>query len=237
MTDFVPILDKIIEHALETPQRECCGFAVVEKGKLRYFPCRNVATSNTEFIIHPEDYVRADELGIVGVVHSHLNGSPMPSMADLVGCEQSGLPWFIVAIPNGAYHRFEPTHYKAPLHGRPFVHGVLDCFSLARDYYAEIGVEVLDFEREDEWWLKDRNLLTVDNFEKAGFRVVTDGTLQEHDGVIMQNGKTDRPNHVGVYLGDGVMLHHTGDRLSCKTPYGGYWAKNTVFIVRHVSKC
>lgn len=237
MTDFTPILAEALAHAGETPARECCGLVTVPAGKMTYRRCRNVAADASEFEIHPEDYIAAEVEGIVGVVHSHLHGSPAPSMADLVGIERSGLPWLIVSLPNGAYRVVEPTGYQAPLLGRPFVHNVFDCFSLARDYYASKGIAVLDFERTPNWWEGDADLLTPENFTKAGFVIVTDGSLQADDGIIMQNGRTAKPNHVGVYLGDGVFLHHPGKRLSHRAPYDGYWVKVTRWIVRHESKC
>lgn len=237
MVDFLSLFSAIMAHAQETPNRECCGLVTVYRGVLMYRPCRNIAEGAQEFEIHPEDYIRCDAEGIVGVVHSHLHGSPVPSMADRVGCERSGLPWFIVALPSGAYQTLEPEGYEAPLIGRPFVHGVLDCYSLGRDYYAQQDIQVMDFERTPDWWEKGENMLTPENFARAGFRVVTDGTLQPDDVIIMQNGLTSVANHVGVYLGDGIFLHHSGGRLSCREPYGGYWAKITRHILRHESKC
>lgn len=235
--DFTSILAEVVAHASETPDRECCGLVTAPRGKMAYRRCRNVAHGAGEFEIHPEDYIAAEADCIIGVVHSHLHGSPEPSMADKVGVERSGLPWLIVSLPNGAYRVVEPSGFEAPLLGRPFVHNVFDCFSLARDYYAGQGIEVLDFERTPNWWEGEDDLLTPENFAKAGFVIVSDGTLQAGDGIIMQNGKVDKPNHVGVYLGDGVMLHHPGERLSHRTPYGGYWQKVTRWIVRHCSKC
>lgn len=237
MIDFMPLFDQILSQALASPAREVCGLVTVPKGKLVYRPCRNVAHSSQEFEIHPEDYIAAESEGIIGVVHSHTHGNPAPSMADLIGCDKSAVPWLIVGVPTGAYQVIEPSGYKAPLIGRPFVHGVLDCFSLARDYYAERGIAVCDFERVADWWEHGDNLLTPENFAKAGFIVVTDGTLQKHDGIIMQNGLTSVPNHVGMYLGDGLFLHHSGGRLSCRQPYGGYWEKVTNYVVRHQSLC
>ncbi|MBI0320618.1 C40 family peptidase [Streptomyces javensis] len=41
------------------------------------------------------------------------------------------------------------------------------------------------------------------------------------------------PNHAGIYLGDGQMLHHLYGRLSEAAPYGGMWSERTRYIVRH----
>jgi len=238
MIDLTPIFDKILAHAQETPERECCGFATVPKGKLRYHPCRNIAVSALEFQIHPEDYIKAEADGIVAVVHSHLHGSPEPSMADRAGCEKSGLPWFIIALPTAAYKVITPEGYKAPLLGRTFTGGLLDCFALAKDYFASIGIDVPEFEREPDWWEDpDTNLLIPENFAKAGFRILPSESLMPDDVIVMQNGVTAKANHIGVYLGDGVFLHHSKDRLSCRQPYGGYWQKNTSCILRHESRC
>lgn len=237
MISLETVIPSILAHATASPAREMCGLLTVPAGKLRFMPCRNVAEHDTEFEIHPADYIAAEADGIIAVVHSHLHDSPEPSMADRVGCERSGLPWVIVSVTTGALKIVEPEGYAAPLIGRPFVHGVLDCFALARDYYATQGIAVLDFDRRPDWWDKGDDLLRPESFSKAGFVIVLDGSLKANDGIIMQNGHTAVPNHVGVYLGDGVMLHHPGGRLSCRVPYGGYWEKVTRYIVRHRSLC
>ena len=42
------------------------------------------------FIINPEDYVKADNVGeIVGIIHSHPITPPDPSEADKISCENS----------------------------------------------------------------------------------------------------------------------------------------------------
>ena len=51
----------------------------------------------------------------------------------------------------------------------------------------------------------------------------------------MQLG-ADVPNHAAIYIGNGLVLHHPRDRLSCKDVYGGIWQKHTVMHLRHRSK-
>ena len=225
--------DQIIEHAHKEYPRECCGLLVIYRGREVYIPCRNIGVGTDNFVIHPEDYAAADQLGeIVGVVHSHPNLSPEPSQADRVACEASGLPWHIVSIPNATWAEVYPNGYKAPLVGREWSHGVLDCYAIIRDWYdQERGIKLPDFERHDDWWHHGGNLY-LENYEKAGFRRVLNEPLEVGDVIIMQV-QSPVPNHAAVYIGDDMILHHVQNRLSTRDIYGGYWRKNTSHIVRY----
>lgn len=227
----------IREHAEAEYPREACGLLIVVKGKQRYVPCRNIAATPIEnFILHPEDLANAEDVGeVVGVVHSHPDMPATMSQADLVVCEQGELPWYIVSVGRngceGEICRYTPTGYAAPLIGRQFSHGVLDCYTLVRDYYAEnLGIKLLDFERRDNWWHNGEDLY-MRQFADAGFVVVNDG-LQLHDGIIMQV-RSPVANHAGVYIGDGQMIHHMYGRLSTRDVYNGYFQEVTRAVVRH----
>ena len=149
-----------LEHARAEYPREACGLLVIRKGREVYARCRNIGVGTDQFVIHPEDYAAADIQGeIVGVVHSHPGMSPEPSQADRVACEASGLPWYIVGIPSEDWVRIEPTGFVAPLVGREWSHGVLDCYSLVRDWFrSERGVLLPNFARFDDWWKRGENL-------------------------------------------------------------------------------
>jgi len=169
-----------LAHAADEFPREACGLLIVQKGRETYIPCRNIGVGTDQFVIHPEDYVRADRLGeIVGVFHSHPHLPADPSQADKVACEASGLPWFIVSYPSGQWHETQPSGYMAPLVGRAWAHGVLDCYSVIRDWYrAERGIDLPNFDRFDEWWKRGQNLY-LDNFGSAGFEAL--GAVQSQD--------------------------------------------------------
>lgn len=223
----------IFQHAEREYPREACGLVVNVEGQAQFLPCRNQATGTDHFVLHPEDYAAAESRGeIVAVVHSHPNASPAPSQADRVSCEASGLPWVIVGWPGKGTHYLQPTGYQAPLLGRVFAHGVLDCYSIVRDWYRqERGVALPDFERADNWWQQGGNLY-LENFEKAGFRRVADDVPQPGDVLLMQI-LANVANHAAIYLGDGVILHHLHGRLSCREVWQGYYKKHTTVILRH----
>ncbi len=222
-----------VEQAKAEAPREACGLVIIKNGRQVYKPCKNLAGSTDQFVLDPNDYAKADEEGeIVAVIHSHPNISAKPSQADLVGCEASGLPWFICGIPSEHWEYIEPTGYVAPLVGRQWSHGVLDCYAIIRDWYKlERNIELLDFERRDEWWKIGENLY-LDNFEKAGFRKTSLDKLQKGD-VILMTINSPVPNHGAVYLGDNMILHHVHGRLSTRDIFGGYWLKNAMVYLTY----
>lgn len=226
----------IREHAQKEYPRECCGVVIVKKGKAEYVPCRNIATTaNEHFILSPEDYANAEDMGdIIAIVHSHPDTLPWPSEADKVSCEVSGLEWRIVNVTKdgaGMIYSFKPNGFVLPLVGRQFVHGVVDCFTLIRDFYArEMKVELPNFDREDNWWNKGQNLY-IDNFEAAGFYQVR--KPEKVGDVILMTIRSPKPNHGAVYIGDGKILQHMYNRLSTRDVYGGYWQENTHIVLRH----
>ncbi|MBL0319633.1 MAG: C40 family peptidase [Alphaproteobacteria bacterium] len=223
---------KIIEHAKNVYPSECCGLIVENAGVFKYYACRNNADNDHQFILDPKDYLMASCMGnIKAVVHSHPNASPKPSQADMVACEKTKLPWYIVGYPNQAWYTLEPTGYRAPLVGREWTHGVLDCYSIIRDWYIqERGIELPDFERQDEWWKKGEDLYRQ-NFGLAGFYKMESERLQVGDVILMQV-KSNVPNHGAIYLGNDQILHHLFNRLSTREVYGGYYKKHTTDILR-----
>jgi proteasome lid subunit RPN8/RPN11 len=228
------ILAAAIAHANSSPKREICGVVITSRRKNQYVPCRNIADNNEQFVIDPEDYAAAEDAGkVIAIVHSHVNVNPNPSQADLIGIERTKLPWLIVNTPVNTHTITYPTGYVAPYVGREFVHGITDCYSIWRDYYSrELGIEMIDYERGVEWWLKGQDLYE-DNYKAAGFVVVDD--LKEHD-IILMKVASDKQNHAAIYLGNNIILHHVMGKISSKDVYGGYWRKVTTKILRHVSQ-
>lgn len=236
--------DHFREHALSQYPKECCGVVIVAKGKEHYLPCKNIAETPSEhFILDPQDFAKAEDLGeVIAIAHSHVNQAATPSQQDQVMCELTELPWYIVSVTSDATHdlvRMEPCGYKAPLIGRVFGHGVLDCYSLVRDWYAEErGVELPNFERRDGWWDKGENLY-LDNFEKCGFEqlpgdvdeIIRKNQLQVGD-IILMTIRSPVPNHAAIYVGDTRIVHHMINRLSSRDVYDGYWRENSVMVLR-----
>ncbi len=229
---------EILQQAKDEFPRESCGLVAVVKGRRRYFPCRNIAeTPDEHFVLDGWNEIE-DKGEVVAVVHSHPKTNPAPSPADRVACEKSGLPWFIVNPSTEGWGYCEPEGFELPYVGREFVFGVVDCYSLCRDWYArEWGLQLKDYDRQDKFWERGENLY-LDNFASEGFRKIPVEELQPGDALLMQL-VSPLPNHAAIYLGDSQILHHVQGRLSSRDVYtlgSSYYGKSTVCALRHESR-
>lgn len=240
--------------------KESCGVVIITpKGVEKYIPIKNISEDPTEeFHMCPEGFADADQKGtIVGICHSHPDETTQPSKHDIavmsknreieliVDPESKATPWHIVSWPEGDYRQVEP-HVPESLLGRPFVHGVWDCWSTCESYYKKYhGLTFPTYVRKDLWWEeKETTSFYEEMHEAAGFYRV-DGQPEPGDLIIMQVGRTYHPNHAAVYLGEldefegrkmfgkTLMLHHMHGRKSDVVVYGGPWLQRTSFILRH----
>tara|TARA_R100000458_G_C8192823_1_gene185981 strand:- start:59 stop:772 length:714 start_codon:yes stop_codon:yes gene_type:complete len=231
------IQEQALLHAKEDFPRESVGLIHIVKGRERYFPCKNLADEKElHFVLDPDDYMKAEEEGeITGIIHSHPTTNHAPSPADLVACEKSGLPWHVVNPKTELWGYCEPSGYELAYVGRPFFYGVIDCYSLIRDFYKrEFSIELTDYDRKDRWWERGESMY-LDHFKDEGFREISIEEI-EYGSVLLMHLESSVPNHGGIYIGDSMILHHVQDRLSSRDLFGGYYQKNTAKVLKHESR-
>lgn len=227
------LYEKIIAHAKSVFPQESCGLVV--EGD--YLPLENISERPmASFKFHAKYLV--DYAGRIDyLVHSHPendedNALECPSSWDMQQQMSMELPWMIVPLyENGRVGEIFTfgERLTTPLLGRPFRHGVTDCYGLMRDAYALGEVKGLkeklshprlmpDFPRDWGWWHVKGVDLYERHFRDQGFRVLDhDDALRPWDALLCAVGSpSGTPNHAILYLGNNLGLHHVG---SWRTPY------------------
>ncbi|MGB0662779.1 MAG: NlpC/P60 family protein [Pontibacterium sp.] len=121
----------------------------------------------------------------------------------------------MLTIHERRYKWAVPDEYLAspPLEGRPFIHGVMDCYSALQDMYKQTyGVSLPDIERAPNWWQTGQNLY-LDNAEENGFKPVFSKEVKP-GMVFAMKVLSPVVNHVAVYIGNGLIYHHMAGGVS-----------------------
>ncbi|MGJ0628991.1 C40 family peptidase [Xenorhabdus bovienii] len=236
--------------ALKAYPNEACGLLVSTKGsKYELVLCKNVADDPVNFfVMDADDQIAAESKGeVVGVWHSHTDGTNKASEADMAGCEASEFPWFIINVTQNYNPEIDsqfiisdinvisPNGFEMPYEGRPYAFGVFDCWMLCRDYLhrefkAQVGA--CPHLHIPNWWDGDKDILS-DNFAEQGLIKLPYGTKPQRGDLFVMKIGSKMPDHCAIYIGDNIILHHQANRLSSKAIYGGMYQKNTIHHLRH----
>lgn len=226
--------DEIEKHFAQEYPNEGCGILAIVNEKLTWFPCTNVAENPREsFEIDSNEYMKITLRGeIVGIVHSHPDGSPEPSEHDIHTCNALGLMYYIYSYPGMVLHTLGPKRRVSPLIGREYLFGVYDCFEAIRDYYSqEVGLYIPPRQLfEENWWEKGLNYFHPENVKNWNFHPVKE--IQKND-LLVFSVCSSIPNHCGVYTGNNEFYHHAVNRLSCIEELGGIWRKSLTGVFRY----
>lgn len=128
---------------------------------------------------------------------------------------------------------FFPDRYfeNTPLIGRPFLHGLFDCYTLVKDYFKRNFNLILptNLQRTWEWWNTGSNLY-LEHANSYGFEEVKD--IKKHDVLIMSL-TSPVPNHGAIYLGDNKIMHHVAGRFSTIENFGSMYKHKLSVILRN----
>ena len=100
----------LVAYARAAAPRECCGLLLGRGLTVTgLWPCRNVATGEHGFMVHPDDQLlglqvayETDEFDVIGMYHSHPRGPGWPSPADLVCPPPRGWHYVVVSLAGPA---------------------------------------------------------------------------------------------------------------------------------------
>jgi cell wall-associated NlpC family hydrolase len=124
------------------------------------------------------------------------------------------------------------VNYQSLL-GRIWSYGENDCFSLIRDYYKLLGIQLPDYERPDD--LTTCESIFLDQLPKKGFYEIKMNRRQPNDILIMQLG-TKTPMHGAIVLPEERILHQKTDSLSCVELLSDYYIRSVRAVFRYAAE-
>ncbi len=226
-------IEEIEKHFESCYPKEGCGVLVAIKGRKEWVPCDNVSEDENSFVIDSKQYIAASRRGdIVGIVHSHPDGSSDASETDTKYCNAMGIPYYIFSYPDMDLNVVQPERAEKSLYGRDYEFGVNDCFEAMRDYLSSQNINIPSRAAfEDDWWHKKLDYFTDEIIENYGYAPV-EGNMKPNDVIIFKINASVG-NHCGVYLGDDVFFHHAENRISCRENLYPFWKQHISGVYRH----
>ena len=116
--------------------------------------------------------------------------------------------------------------------GRQWEYGKQDCFSLLRDYYHLLGIDIPDFPRPES--LERTESIFLKHAKAVGFERVPFEDSRPHDVLIMKLG-TKAPMHAAIYVGRDRILHQRMNGISAVEPLRRYYWQRTAAVYRHAT--
>jgi proteasome lid subunit RPN8/RPN11 len=226
--------DIFIKHVLAEYPRESVGYVQnniycplenVHSDPLNFF---SLSAKDSELLATIEDYV---------LIHSHteetFTADPRtPSYEDMLGQRDTGVTWGIVHCDGENVSKilyFGPPSKEALL-GRNYISNVQDCFTLARDFlYIEKGIDVGIHPRPTEWEVWNPHYIEQ-TYTSLGFKQVPVDDVQCGDILLFTIG-SKYINHIGVYVGEDVFIHHLYNRTSASDSFRK-WHKQLTKVIR-----
>lgn len=194
--------------AVKTPPQESVG--ILADGQ--YVPCENISRY-PEISFRLDHHILAKHYPVEAIIHSHPAGEACPSKHDMQQQKVSNIPWIIVVVgtasqPDVTEEWFSWGHEPQLNMMAGYRHGVTDCYGLIRGWFHhEYRIILPDYPREWDWWHKKDNLY-LDHFSEAGLIALPERHALKRGDVFLATIRSSIPNHAGIYIGDGLILHH-----------------------------
>jgi cell wall-associated NlpC family hydrolase len=116
--------------------------------------------------------------------------------------------------------------------GNPFQLGTYDCLRMVRDFYKQnFDIDIPNYARPTNWNSDTLDLIGLLH-SKLGFEKVDTWKLQPGDILATAIG-TSKPNHMVIYVGDNMILHHKTGAMSAAETFRPWWKMVTCYVLRH----
>jgi len=225
------IWQAMIQHTLDDYPNEAVGLILEDE----YVRLENVSETPTKsFEVDSVEYVKHKD--VVALYHSHPYDKDdketiklqrmkfdlrTPSLKDIETHIAMSIPFVICTTEGENVSKPLWIGYETqPLVGRDFIYHVNDCWTLVRDWYKqEKDIELPNIKKEFNWWRGEEPENHYEElYDEAGFVEIDGRDIDVGDVAVLSVG-SNVGNHLGVYLGGNMLLHHMYGSPSCITEY------------------
>jgi|SRR5687767_5358540 len=227
-----------VQEKAESSNEEVCGFLLHDGfGSLTVYPTVNVASSDKDkrWEISAREQLDFHKTGrVFAVYHSHVADPHEFSPDDLRTANMAEVPMLLYSRATRKFNYYCPAVCKYPFSDRPFIFGLQDCVSLVTDYYEK------EFNFQFPFFVRTPQMLdagfpeVAEYYISQGFKPIPDisSGLKVGDILLISVMNSGHINHVGVYLGDNIVLHQMMHRPSCTQFLDNSWLKRVRVVVR-----
>lgn len=123
----------------------------------------------------------------------------------------------------------------ATLLGIPYSEGNEDCYGLLRRYAKKnYDLELENYARPGDFAYSGQDLI-MDYFKDEGFEVqqISLSQLQVGDVLLMRINGAPLVNHIAIYVGNNMIIHHLYAGLSREDNLSDRWKTRVMSVVRH----
>jgi cell wall-associated NlpC family hydrolase len=116
--------------------------------------------------------------------------------------------------------------------GRSWEYGKTDCYSLMKDYYQLLGIQLPEYIRPLK--LETCDSVFLEQLPKRGFKKIPLNERLPNDVLLMRIG-TRNPMHAAILLPNERILHQKRNSLSRIEPFNAYYVKRTEAVYRYAT--
>lgn len=236
------IKNQIREHALEESPKECCGVLVEKESRLELYKCPNYSERPTShFYISAPHYLKASRRGNVSAIyHSHTSENENFSDNDKKNSVAHQTTFVLYNTVKNSFLCYDPTKNKTLEINKEFKIGECDCYTLVKDYYKKLKIDLEGINSfGNDWHLKKPELiqelfgLNKNNPSLPIEELPKNAPLKRHDVLVFELREGSGPSHVGVYLGEGILYHHPRNRYPTTEILRNQYFEKLYKIYRH----
>lgn len=231
----IDIKNKIRQLSLDNINEEVCGLILSIDNIYQIYPCKNIARNKlNHFILNPLDYINAEKLGkIVALYHSQ--DDEFPSIMDDINSYNHEIISIIYGKKTNKFNISSPI-VKEYLN-RDFNIKENNCYTLLRDYLKDKkGINLNTYSNiDDDWFLKNPSFISEHIIEDGGIEI--DFKDIKQDDILFFGKNKQHINHIGIWIGNGLFLHHPRLSKSIIENLNDHYKNKLVMVVRHRDIC